>query len=83
MLNVEYEILGACLRMKNRLRKIHFGHLFSSFSLNSRAIRLKWTKNLPQNVFLSLRSLFSDTRYHSMSILIIFGLGRRRYELTG
>ncbi len=52
--------LGTCPRIKNLLRKIHFGHLFSSFSLNSRAIRLKCTKNLTQNDSLSSRFSFSD-----------------------
>ena len=46
--------------MRNLLRKIYFGHLFNSFSLNSRAIHLKCTKNLSQNDFLSLRVSFSD-----------------------
>ena len=56
-----YWFLGGCPRMKNLLRKIHFGHLFSAFSSNSRAILLKCTKNLPQNDFLSSRFSFSDS----------------------
>ena len=52
--------LGACPRMKSLLRKMHFGHILRKFSLNRATIRLKFTQNLPQNDFPSLRLSFSD-----------------------
>ncbi len=54
-------LLGACPRMKSLLRKIHFGHIWCKFSLNRTTIRLKFTPNLPQNGFPSLRLPFSDS----------------------
>jgi hypothetical protein len=45
--------------MKILSRRI-FAAIFPFFSSNSRAIRLKLGKNLPQFNFLSLQSLFSD-----------------------
>ncbi len=47
--------------MKNLLRKIHFGHILRKFLLNRTTIRLKFTKNLTQNGFSSLRLSFSDS----------------------
>jgi len=43
--------LGGCLRMRNLLRKIHFGHILRKFSLNRMTIRLKFAQNLTQNGF--------------------------------
>ena len=47
--------------MKSLLRKIHFGHILRKFLLNRATIRLKFTKNLTQNGFPSLRLSFSDS----------------------
>ncbi|VAW43833.1 hypothetical protein MNBD_GAMMA04-2075 [hydrothermal vent metagenome] len=53
--------LGGCPRMRNLLRKIHFGHLLCKFSLFRVTKRLKCTQNLPQNGFPSRRLSFSDS----------------------
>ncbi len=66
--------LGACPRMKSLLRKIHFGHIWCKFSLNRTTIRLKFTPNLPQNGFPSLRLPFSDSLLAKMSTaVLLFG----------
>ncbi|VAW84889.1 hypothetical protein MNBD_GAMMA18-736 [hydrothermal vent metagenome] len=47
--------------MKSLLRKIHFGHILRKLLLNRTTIRLKFTKNMIQNGFPSLRFSFSDS----------------------
>ncbi|VAW57329.1 Cell division coordinator CpoB [hydrothermal vent metagenome] len=61
--HVNYYIstLGGCPRMRNLLRKIHFGQLLRKLSLNRPIIRLKFAQNLPQTGFPSRRLSFSDS----------------------
>ncbi|VAW53270.1 hypothetical protein MNBD_GAMMA07-2567 [hydrothermal vent metagenome] len=54
-------LLGGCPRMRNLLRKIHFGQFLSKFSLNRLTIRFKFEQNLPQTGFPSQRLSFSDS----------------------
>ncbi len=56
----------------NLLRKSHFCSFFRLFSLNSRAIRLKQSKNCPKNGFLSRRSTKSY-RLLTIPLLLITG----------
>ena len=45
--------------MKSLLWKTHFGHIFRKFLWNRATIRLKFTNNMTQNGFPSLRLSFS------------------------